>query len=184
VFTQETDFTAGPDSHANDAHVGAPGRVRQVAVPPAARTLSTRSHSDYEDAFPIETDPAQDRTGGQWVRAILEDAPITMQRVLRWLLSAVGLQLGPFRSDGFVVGWEVRRGTPEFVLLGASGPRIGLSANLLLKRQQHTLSGSPSYNRTTRWHAVWAGVEPVHRPVVRYVLERASRRIREKERDG
>lgn len=112
MFTQETDFTAGPDSHANDAHVGAPGRVRQVAVPPAARTLSMRSHSDYEDAFPTETDPAQDRTGGQWVRASLEDAPITMQRVLRWLLAAVGLQLSPFQSDGFVVGWEVRRGTP------------------------------------------------------------------------
>jgi hypothetical protein len=31
---------------------------------------------------------------------------------------------------------------------------------------------------------VCAGVAPVHRLVVRYLLERASRRIREKERDG
>src|SRR4030095_3201144 len=39
-----------------------PGRVRQVAVPPAARTLSTLSYVDYEDAFLVETGPAQHRT--------------------------------------------------------------------------------------------------------------------------
>jgi hypothetical protein len=54
----------------------APGSVRQVAVPPAARALSTLSHVEYEDAFLIETGPAQDRTGEQWARAILEGAPI------------------------------------------------------------------------------------------------------------
>jgi hypothetical protein len=32
--------------------------------------------------------------------------------------------------------------------------------------------------------AVWAGVEPLHRRVVRDVLEQAGRRIREQERDG
>jgi hypothetical protein len=41
VSTQEIDFTAGTDRHPNDPHVETPGRVRQVAVPPAARTLST-----------------------------------------------------------------------------------------------------------------------------------------------
>jgi hypothetical protein len=40
----------------------APGTVRQVALPPAARALSTLSHIDYEDAFLVEIGPAQDRT--------------------------------------------------------------------------------------------------------------------------
>jgi hypothetical protein len=82
VSTQEIDFTAGTDSHPNDPHVETPGRVRPVAVPPAARTLGTLPHIDYEDAFLVETGPAQDRTSEQWARAILEDAPIIMRRAL------------------------------------------------------------------------------------------------------
>ena len=60
MSTQEIDFTAGTDSHPNDPHVETPGRVRQVAVPPAARTLGTLSHIDDEDAILVETGPAQD----------------------------------------------------------------------------------------------------------------------------
>ena len=108
MSTQEIDFTAGTDSHPNDPHVETPGRVCQVAVPPAARTLSTLAHIDYEDAFLVEIGPAQDRTGEQWARAILEDAPIIMRRALRWSWFALGLQLGSTRSDRHVLGWELR----------------------------------------------------------------------------
>jgi hypothetical protein len=110
VSTQEIDFTAGTDSHPNGAHLQTPGRVRQVAVPPAARTLGTLSHVDREDAPPR------------------------------------------------------------------------LPAELLGKRQQQALlvaTFAQQENQIAR--AVWAGVEPVHRRVVRYLLERAGRRIREKE---
>src|SRR4029450_13153571 len=51
-----------------------PGRVRQVAVPPSARTLSTLSHVDYEDAVLVETGPAQHRTGEQWPHHIAESS--------------------------------------------------------------------------------------------------------------
>jgi hypothetical protein len=114
VSTQEIDFTAGTDSHPNDAHVETPGRVRQVAVPPAARTLGTLSHVDREDTPPRL--PAE------------------------------------------------------------------LPAELLGKRQQQALlvaTFAQQENQIAR--AVWAGVAPVHRQVVRYLLERAGRRIREKE---
>ena len=112
-----------------------PGRVREVAVPPAARRLSTLPHVDYEDAFLIEIGAAQDRTPEQWARAILEDAPITIRTALRsgWL--ALGLQLDPSPSERSVLGWEVWRSTPEYVLLAGSS-RIGLSAELLFKRQR------------------------------------------------
>ncbi len=56
-------MTAGTESHPNDPHVEALGKVRQVTLPPAARALSTLSHVDYEDAFLVETGSAQDRTG-------------------------------------------------------------------------------------------------------------------------
>jgi len=153
-----------------------PGRVREVAVPPAARRLSTLSRVDYEDAFLIDIGPARDRTPERWARVILEDAPITIRGALRSGWSALGLQLGSTRSERFVLGWEVRRSTPECVLL-AGRSRIGLSAELLFKRQGRTLLYATllqQQNPIAR--AVWAGVAPVHRSTVRYVLEQGSRR--------
>ena len=97
-------MTAGTDSHPNDPHVEALGKVRQVTLPLAARTLSTLSHVDYEDAFLVETGPAQDRTAGQWARAILEDAPMSTRNALSRGWSALGLRLGSTQSDRFVLG--------------------------------------------------------------------------------
>jgi len=130
--------TAGTDSHPDDPHVEALGTVRQVTPPPTARALSTLSRVDYEDAFLAGTGPAQDRTGEQWARAILEDAPMSTRNVLSRGWSAIGLRLGSTQSDRFVLGWEVQRSTPDVALLGASG-RLGLSGELLFECQQHTL---------------------------------------------
>jgi hypothetical protein len=143
-------------------------------MPPATRALSTLSHVDYEDAFLIETGRAQDRTGEQWARAILEDAPTSMRSALRWGWFALGLRLGSTRSDRLVLGWEVRRSTPDFVLLGASS-RLGLQGEVLFKRQQRRLLFATfvqQENPVAR--AVWGGVAPGHRQVVRYLLEQAS----------
>jgi hypothetical protein len=145
-----------------------------VAVPPAARALSTLSRVDYEDAFLVETGPAHGRTGEQWARAILEDAPIIMRRKLRWGWFALGLKLGSTRSDRFVLGWEVRRSTPDSALLAASS-RLGLPAELLFERQQDTLLVATfvqQQNPIAR--AMWAAVAPWHRQVVPHVLKQAS----------
>lgn len=69
-----------------------PGTVRQVAVPPAARALSTLSRIDYEDAFLVDTGSDRERTAEQWARAILEDAPIIVRRALLSGWSALGLR--------------------------------------------------------------------------------------------
>jgi hypothetical protein len=151
-----------------------PGRVRQVAVPPAARALSTLPRVDYEDAFLVNAGPAQDRTAEQWARATLEDAPAMTRSALRWGWFALGLELGSTRSDRLVLGWEVRRRTPDFVLLHARS-RLGLLGEVLFKRQQDTLLFATFVqlnNPIAR--AAWAGVAPGHRQAVRYLLEQAS----------
>jgi hypothetical protein len=147
----------------------APGTVRQVAVPPGARALSTLSRIDYEDAFLVDV-PTREWTAEQFARAILEDAPISIRRTLMsgWL--AIGLKLGGSRSERFVLGWEVRRNTPDFVLLAADS-RIGMPGELLFKRQQHTLLFATFVQQDNHLaRATWAGVEPVHVQVVRHVL--------------
>jgi hypothetical protein len=146
-------------------------RVRQVPVPPEARARSTLSHIDYEDAFVVETGAADDRTAEQWIRAILEDAPLVVRSQLVSGWSSLGLKLG--RAG--VLGWPVRRSTPGIVLLGA-GSRIGMPAELLLERRQGSLlfcTFVQQDNAVAR--ALWAGVEPVHVPVVRRVLGHAVR---------
>lgn len=156
----------------------APGTVRQIHVPATARALCTLSRVDYEDAFLVDIGPLGDRTAEQWARAILEDAPAIMRSALLRGWSALGLRLGPTRSDGFVLGWEVRRSTPDVALLGARS-RLGLPAELLFQRQQQRLLVATFVQKENRIaRAMWAGVEPMHRPIVRDVLERASCRER------
>ncbi len=145
-------------------------------MPAAARTLSTLSRIGYEDAFLLETGQARDRTAEQWARAILEDAPIALRSALPWGWFALGLQHGSTRSDRFVLGWEVRRSTPDFVLLAASS-RLGLPAELLFERRQHTLLFATFVQQENPMaRAMWAGIAPPHRQVVRYLLEQAAAR--------
>ena len=87
----------------------------------------------------------------------------------------LGLKLGSTRSNRHVLGWEVRRSTDDLALLGVAS-RIGMPAQLLFRRQGQTLFFATFVqhgNLIAR--AMWAGVEPMHRPVVRRVLERAAR---------
>jgi hypothetical protein len=150
------------------------GTVRQVPVPAAARAHSTLDHIDYDDAFLVETGRAQDRTAEQWARAIVEEAPDKTRNALLRGWGALGLRLDATGSDEFVLGWEVRRSTPDLALLGARGRR-GLSGELLFERQPGTLLFATFVqmeNRAAR--GLWAVIASGHVQVVRNLLERAS----------
>jgi hypothetical protein len=153
-----------------------PGGVRQIEMPADARALSTLSRIAYEDAFLVDIRAARQRTGEQWARAILDDAPITVRRKLWWSWLALGLRLGSPRSERSVLGWEVRRSTPDLALLGARS-WIGMPAELLVKRQRQTLLFATFVQQDNRLaRAAWAAIDRVHRPVVTSVLEHARRR--------
>jgi hypothetical protein len=157
----------------SDPPAPAPGGVRECAVPPAARARCTLAHIDYEDAFRAEAFPAQDRTGEQWARAMLESASQRTRSELSRGWSALGLRLDCAPPDRSVLGWEIRHSTPDFVLLGARG-RLGLSGELLFERQPHGLVYATFVqldNRVAR--ALWTRIEARHRRVVRDLIERA-----------
>jgi hypothetical protein len=147
------------------------GTVRQIPVPPAARELSTLASIDYEDAFVLDTGSARERTAEEWARAILEGAPAATRTALRSGWSTIGLKLDDAPADRSVLGWEIRRSTPDVVLLDA-GSRIGMPGQLLFKREEGALLFATfvqQQNPVAR--AVWAGVEPVHVPIVRRLLQ-------------
>jgi hypothetical protein len=155
-------------------------RVRQIGVPPEARELSTLSHVDYQDAFVTDVGPVAERTGEQWARAVLEGTPRDLRRSLRLGWSAIGLKLDRAPVGRRILGWEIRRETPQFALLGAeSGVPMSGGGELLFKRHRRALLFCTFVQLDDRLaRAAWTGIEPVHVPTVRRILDLASRRCR------
>jgi hypothetical protein len=145
--------------------------VRQIALPPNARSLSTLPHVDYEECFVLDVDAGEERSGEQWARAMVEDSHI--RSALTWSWFALGLKLGSPRSDRLVLGWELRRSTPGYALLGA-GSRIGMPAELLFKPERdRLLFATFVQHKNPVARALWAAVAPRHRRVVRHLLRQA-----------
>lgn len=150
------------------------GRVHQVTLPAKARELTTLSRVDYEDAFLADTGRHRERMPEQWARATLEDAPLVWRSALPLGWLALGLQLGPDRPEQSVLGWEVRRSTSEYALLGRKS-RLGMPAELLFKRHGDALLFSTLVQHENAIaRAAWARIAPPHRRVVRYLLGHAA----------
>lgn len=143
-------------------------------MPAASRALSTLSSIDYEDAFLVDAGPVPGQTPEQWARQFFAGAPARLRTTLPRAWFALGLELGPTASDRLVFGWEVRQSTPDHVLLGADS-RIGMPGELLFQRRGGgLLFATFLQHRNAAARAMWAGVGPVHRKVVRELLEHAA----------
>src|SRR4051794_8313469 len=91
--------------------------VRRVALPAAARRLCTLPRVDYHDAFVVEVGSQPDRSPLEWARVILEGAPASFRRSAPAVWLALGLKHRFPGSPRNVLGWDIRRDTPEFALL-------------------------------------------------------------------
>ncbi|MCX4665265.1 hypothetical protein OG453_01005 [Streptomyces sp. NBC_01381] len=143
---------------------------------PADQALSTLARIDYANALLADIGPAQDRTAEQWARVVMEDAPADRRQALTQGWSALGLQLGPARSAGFVLGWQVRHSTPDTVRLSA-GATLGLRSELRFQRRQHTLLLACFIQLDDdKARAMWAQAESRHPQVMYQLLEQAIAR--------
>ena len=150
--------------------------VREIALPRAARALTTLPQLDYHDTFVFDLPRTEDRTAEQWARAMLEGASDATRAGLRagWL--ALGLKLGPEEAKDRVLGWEVRRSTPEVLILSGES-HLGMRGELLFQRRKRTLLFATFLVHTNDVaRTVWAGAAPMHRKIVRRLLEQAVRR--------
>jgi hypothetical protein len=153
-----------------------PERVRAIAPPRSLRALSTLPRVDYMDACLAEAPALQERTAEQWARAMLEDAPPDTRRALRWVWKGLGLKLGSTSDERRVLGWEVRRSSPDVALLGANS-LLGLRGEVLLKRRSESLLCATFIQfQNPLARAVWSRVAPGHRQTVRNLLEEAVAR--------
>jgi hypothetical protein len=157
-----------------DIHAEPRNEVRQIAVPPNARALSTLINVDYADAFFVKT--AREGSAEQHARAVFDGTPLALRAnlLVGWL--AIGLMPAMGRSPS-ILGWEIQANTPEFILLGRDS-LIGMPGELLFKRERDGLlfctfvqHGNPVAR------AVWASIESSHVRIVRDLLEQAARRF-------
>jgi hypothetical protein len=152
----------------------APGPVSQIPLPADAKALNTLSRVDYVDAFLVSTDVKH--TPEQWIRAVLQDAPLSVRTRLVCGWAALGLKLGSPSSPRHVLGWKVHRRGPGFVLLAADG-LLGLDGELLFRNEPRGLlfatfvrHSNPAARRA------WSAITPTHHRVVRSLLTHAARR--------
>lgn len=158
----------------------APNRAREIQVPPETRALSTLSGIDYENAILADIDAVDDsvqgRTGEQWARAVLEDAPAGTRRALTLGWTGFGLRLRPARSDRHVLGWPVRHSAPDHILLGTTSAN-GLQAELLIQRRPHALLfASFIRHDTDDARTLWAEAEHLHAPMMCQLIDQAVAR--------
>ena len=153
-----------------------PRTVTQIPVPAEVRALSTLDRIDYADAFRVDVGAVLDRTGEQWARAMLTDAPRRVRARLVCGWSVLGLRLGPPWSPRCVLGWRVRRGGPDWVLLGARS-WAGMPGELLFRPEPRgVLFATFVQQDNPAARARWARVAPTHQRVVRSLLTHAARR--------
>lgn len=156
-----------------------PRPAHEVRVPPDVRALCTLTRIDYENAVLVESaldDSARPRTGERWARAILEDASAETRRALTRQWTRFGLQLGPAHSDRHVLGWPIRRNTPDHALLSAASDN-GLQAELLIQRLPDALLvASFIQHDTDDARTEWAEAEHLHAPVMCRLIDDAVTR--------
>jgi hypothetical protein len=114
-----------------------PVTVSQIPLPADARALSTPSRVDYVGAFLVDSDV--ERTPEQWIRAVLQDAPLSVRTRLVSGWTALGLKLD-------AEGHERQRLEPRLC-----GPRDRT-------HKWELYEGRLSGNATVR--ATWAAVVP------------------------
>lgn len=150
--------------------------MRQIEVPEAARILSTLERVDYADAFLVEIDGLRDWTPLEWAREILESAPPAFRAGAPRVWRALGLKHRP-RGPASVLGWPIRRDTPELALLGADS-HTGMPAELLVWKPApgELLFATLVQHRNGAMRALWAAMIPAHQRVVQELLMRARRR--------
>jgi hypothetical protein len=146
-----------------------------VTLPPEAWALTSLRDATYHDAFRVAVDDPRAKTAEEWVRLMIGGAPLKSrsQLVPGWTL--LGLRLGSPFSQSRVLGWEVRRSTPDAVVLGARS-RVGMPAELLLVRERESLLfATVVQHRNAVVRALWKAVVPVHVEIVPRLLTRAGR---------
>ncbi len=145
----------------------------EIPVCDDIRALSRFQVTDYADSFEIAAG-AGARSAEEWARTILEDAPGTVRTFLVCTWRLLGVQLGPARSAGYVLGWRILKNTPDFVVLQARSG-AGVTVRLVVQADSaRLLFGTFVRCEGLLSRIVWFGAAPIYRLIVSWLLGEAT----------
>ena len=156
--------------------------VRRTLKRVAAAVLDERAQTgetaaDYVDVFEVPIAVGDARTAEQAFRDGLGDKPGAGGRLVLWIhRNVLRLRLGPPRSAGHLIGWQIVRSDPDELVLATRGPLM--RGELTLRRQdgrRAALTTRLHYRRRIAARAVWALIGPLHRVVAPRLMRRSAR---------
>jgi len=148
-------------------------QVQRIAIEPA-NAVGALPQSSYAVGFELSRAAADTRSPEQWARAVWEQAPPPVRRLLLagWRIG-LGLRLGPLDTPAHVLGWALTSATGRAVVLDAR-------SRLMTARNVVELRGTrvrwTTFVRFDRRPAgpLWFLAAPVHQVVIPYLMRRAA----------
>jgi hypothetical protein len=138
------------------------------------RVLTTIDKPDYVDLFTIKTPKAQEWSAERWMRAILEEAPLSLRNARR-LWRIMGLRLGPRSSPDHVQGWRIAARGDTWIRAETSCWYLTAQAICLVEEAQVLVSLSLRYDRPLVAVPVWTLVCGPHQRALPAMLRQAVR---------
>ena len=153
----------------------------------AATAVETEARQILDQILRVDTSHGNETAALQPVLArfqqagiraqILESAPGAFRTGAPRVWRALGLKHRP-RGQASVLGWPIRRQTPELALLGADS-HTGMPAQLLVWKPApgELLFATLVQHRNGAMRALWAAMIPAHQRIVQELLVGARRRV-------
>jgi hypothetical protein len=150
-------------------------RVTQVTGSRSLATFSELQRVDHEDTWRVRMDGWPDRGAERCARIVLDEAPLATRVGLRTGWANIGLKLDSGANT--ILGWTIRRNTPEVVVLGLPS-RVGMPGELIFRRDgPDLLFATLVQHRSRAASMLWRAILSVHVPIVRELLTVACSRL-------
>jgi len=144
-------------------------------MPERLEAVSTLPDASDTFACVIDADSADAHTAERWARAVIERAPALLRCfiVAGWV-GGLWLRLGPRRAPDHILGWRIMSNTPSVVVFGVES--FTLTARLVVEVDASSVVHATFVRYDRRLGRVaWRVAAPLHRRVIPFLLQRASR---------
>ncbi|MFE0019779.1 hypothetical protein [Amycolatopsis sp. NPDC059021] len=148
-------------------------QVQRITIEPADAVGALPS-SGYAGAFELSHPVTGDRSPEQWARAVWEQAPALVRRLLLggWRIG-LGLRLGPRDTPAQVLGWTLTSATGQVAVLDARS-RLLTARNVVELRGARVRWTTFVRFDTRPARVLWSLAVPVHHVMMSYLLRRAA----------
>jgi Protein of unknown function (DUF2867) len=149
--------------------------ARRIQAPDRTLMLDEIPDADYICAFEFPRSATDRRTAEQWAQAVFEGPPIPVRTFLTagWRI-VLRLRLGPRPAKDHVLGWRIRPGQPDLLVVEADSHLI-TAHNVVQVDDTRVIWTTFVGYRNLVGRVAWALAAPFHIAVIPRLLRHAAR---------